>query len=364
MREWKQERKRKLVSYVKDIFAEFRDNYDSDIFFPHAAGDLSLDDEVLEQVINGLYENPETGVSYKFSEIDADVLGNIYEQYLASILRKGGGLLDREAKRKEMGIYYTPTYIVDYIVKNTLGELLSKAKSAEVLEKIRVLDPACGSGSFLIRAYEALYDAYQKANGGDNEMLGENVSKNAYSILTKNLHGVDLDPKAVEIAELNLLLKAVTRRGLLPPLSENIKCGNSLISGTEEELEKYFGKHWEEKRPFNWEQEFPEVMKEGGFDVVIGNPPYGAELEEYTEFIKEKYRTNIGKINSYRLFIERAISLVKNNGFIGFIVPNTWLSDNDSALLRKEMLTKVRILKIVVQNRLMYLRALLRRLQL
>jgi type I restriction-modification system DNA methylase subunit len=338
----REENKKRLMRYLGDVFDEFNEVYDSDLFAPHLAGELYIDNAVLERIIEGMY-------SYRFNDIDADVLGNVYEQYLAAGIGEKGQLRDKKMIRKEMGIYYTPTYIVDYIVKNTLGELIGKAKNASELSKIRVLDPACGSGSFLIRAFETLGKAYAKTNGGDNEMLTENVSRNAYDILTKNLHGVDLDAKAVEIAELNLLLRAARRRGRLPLLSENIKRGNSLISGTPEEMEKYFGKHWEQKHPFNWEEKFAEVMKEGGFDVVVGNPPYGADVtEEEKIYYVNKYKTTLGKINSYRLFIERTLQLLKDGGLLGLIVPNTWLSDNDSERLRKLILENYKVLKILV----------------
>ncbi|MBI5159091.1 N-6 DNA methylase [Candidatus Micrarchaeota archaeon] len=345
VREWKEGGKRRLTSHLHDLFTDFNTVYDSDLFAPHLAGELLVDDSVLEQVLNELYENPD-GVHYKFSDIPADVLGTIYEQYLATILRKTGGLAEKEANRKEMGIYYTPTYIVDYIVKNTLGELTAKAKRAEDLEKIKVLDPACGSGSFLIKAYETLYEAYQKKNNGDQEILGENVSKNAYSVLTKNLHGVDLDAKAVEIAELNLLLHAVRRRGLLPPLSDNIKQGNSLISGTQEQLEKHFGKKWKEKHPFNWETEYEQTMKNGGFDVIIGNPPYVSVKvlpSDEKQYFIDTFDSATGQFDLYGLFIERSIRLLREGGLFGFITSNTYLSNKHFKKLREFILKNTKI---------------------
>ncbi|MCX6768296.1 MAG: N-6 DNA methylase, partial [Candidatus Micrarchaeota archaeon] len=339
----KEEKKKKLTRYLSDIFFDFNDTYDSDLFAPHLAGELYVDDHVMESLIEGLYK-------YTFDDIDADVLGNVYEQYLASVLREGGGLREKDSKRKEMGIYYTPTYIVDYIVKNTVGELVKNAKTHEELEKIRILDPACGSGSFLIRAFSLLNGAYAKKNGGDQEMLGENVSRNAYTALTKNLFGVDLDPKAVEIAELNLLLRAARKRGRLPLLSSNIKRGNSLISGTPEELEKYFGKQWKEKHPFNWGEEFAEVMNGGGFDVVIGNPPYmnvkRGYFEDEKKWLEDRYETAKGQYDLYRLFLERAIKLCKDGGFISFIIPRRAATNENEIALRRFILDRCKIVKI------------------
>ncbi len=349
VREYKKSN-RKLGGHVNEIFLEFRDNYDSDIFFPHMAGDLTLDNEVLEQVLTEMYESPD-GVPYNFAHIDADILGNVYEQYLAMMAREGGGLQEKEMKRKEMGIYYTPTHIVDYIVKNTLGELIAKARSAEDLERIKILDPACGSGSFLIRAYEELYRAYVRKNNGDNEMLEGNMSRNANSILTRNIYGVDLDLKAVEIAELNLLLKAAVRQGLLPPLSDNIKNGNSLISGKEEELKEHFGSDWERKKPFNWEIEFKEVMDNGGFDVVMGNPPYlnvkRGFFQDEQEFLEAKYETARGQYDLYRLFIERGLQLLKDGGYLGFIIPRRSFTNENEVYLRRYLLERSNV-KIIV----------------
>ena len=350
LRQWEGKNNRKLRSYVQEIVSEgFVDTYDSDIFFPHMAGELPVEDDVMAQVLDELYESP-SGAQYNFDAINADVLGNIYEQYLATVMREGGSLVERDGKRKEMGIYYTPTYIVDYIVKNTLGELVSKAKTADDLRKITVLDPACGSGSFLIRAFETLREEYAKKNGGDHQMLSENVSKNAHDILTRNIHGVDLDMKAIEIAELNLLLRAATRRGLLPPLSDNIKRGNSLISGTKEEMEGHFGPHWKEKHPFNWETEFKEVMDGGGFDVVVGNPPYvrfDNLNEEERKFLFENYQTAVQKCDIYSFFIERGVSNLKDGASLGFIVSSSWLSQHSFNKLRRFILDTCAVKQII-----------------
>ena len=154
---------------------------------------------------------------------------------------------------------------MDYIVESALAPVLEKCKDINDLQKVKVLDPACGSGSFLIKALELIYKKY--------EQFGRTGQYTKLDILANNLYGVDLDEQAVEIARLNLLIAALEERMKMPNLG-NIKNGNSLISGADEELKKRFGKDWRDKKAFNWETEFPEVFKQGGFDVVIGNPPW------------------------------------------------------------------------------------------
>ena len=170
-------------------------------------------------------------------------------------------------------------------------------------------------------------------------------------ILTNNIFGVDLDIQAVEIACLNLLLRSLASRETLPSLANNIRQGNSLISGTEGELRSYFGDNWREKKRFNWEQEFKDIVSQGGFDVVIGNPPYVTHQlsSEEKEFYKVLYADSIsGKINTYRLFIHRALMLMKEGGLFGFIIPNTWMSDESANSFRKMLLENFRIIAIHV----------------
>jgi len=166
------------------------------------------------------------------------------------------------------------------------------------------------------------------------------------------LYGVDLDMQAVEIARLNLLINTLEEKGKLPSLDKNIKNGNSLISGTDEELEKYFGKNFRDKKPFNWEEEFPEVFRQGGFDVIIGNPPYifargGNFPEAEKKYYYDNYKLQKYQINTYLLFIERAYNLLKQNGRLGFIVPNNWLTINTFKNLREFILKETGRVRIV-----------------
>ncbi len=337
---------------LKKIFSEYNEKYNSKLFGAsksdmHECDKIEVSNSVIEEVIRGMYNPKGIDVEYNFAAIDADVLGNIYEQYLAYILTKTPKKTKLEggrAHRKEQGIYYTPTYIVDYIVRNTLGELL-KNKKVDV-DKIRILDPACGSGSFLIKAFDVLDEHYRK-NGDYSQTTLDAKSTTTFKtkerILKNNIFGVDLDEKAVEIAQLNLLLKIAERGHRLPLLQENIKCGNSLIDDPVIAGDK----------AFKWEEKFKEIMKDDGFDVVIGNPPYLLMQPQNTpkqllDYVKDKFKVAQYKIDTYHLFFERAISVLRNGCYFGFITPNTYLMNIYISNLRKYILDNCKILKIII----------------
>lgn len=341
-------RKTELIHELSKLFRQFDSWYDSQLFEKHFSEELETENTPLENLIEGLYGTKDGSIRYDFSAIDADVLGNVYEQYLGAIQRRTG---EKDSKRKKQGIYYTPNYIVNYIIQNTLGEIL-KEKSLQEVKQLKILDPACGSGSFLIKAFEVL-DRYLEKNGSHIDFARR------AEILINNIYGVDLDPKAVEIAQLNLLLQATQRRTLLPKLTHNIRCGNSLISDTEKELEKYFGKNWQEQKPFNWEEEFKEVFlpdeakakadDQRGFDVVIGNPPYVRphNLDEHIKrYLWSESLTVKAKGDLYAAFIEQGIKLLKEGGLVSFIVPHTWLSLESFEDLRKFILDHCNIKSI------------------
>jgi len=330
--------KKSLWEELKKIFRRFDELYNSKLFEKHLCEQLFIDDEILEEVINSLYYTKDGNIYYDFSAINADVLGNIYEQYLGHILKKTptyAKLKETHQHRKEQGIYYTPTYIVDYIVKNTVGEILKNIKPKNAM-KLRILDPACGSGSFLIRAFDELVDYWQKVSPSEFGYFRK------IEILKNNIYGVDLDRQAVEITQMNLLLKTLQHHQKLPVL-KNIKQGNSLIDDTSVAGEN----------AFKWEEEFKEVMQEGGFDVVIGNPPYvnikilTKNKENEKEFYRSKYEVVIGNYDIYILFIEKAIKLLKEGGMLGFIIPNKFTVTDYGLLLRKFILNSCLIEKIV-----------------
>ena len=362
LRQWRdQGRKRDLLAQLNALFREFDAAYDSRLFAPHLCEELTSDPGPYERVIEGLYEVPGGYGLYDFNAIDADVLGTIYEQYLGHRAQdpEGKQVVDRRARRKAQGIYYTPQFVVRYIVGQTLGRLLQE-RDYEQARQVKVLDMACGSGSFLIEAFDVL-DRYLANMRGQHhtplsrpsgEGPGVRAAGDAHDlarrmeILTGNLYGVDLDAQAVEIARLNLLLKAVNQRGLLPPL-DNVRRGNSLISGAPAELEAAFGPGWRDRHPFNWGEEFPQVMERGGFDVTVGNPPYGAELSKPDqEYFRARFEYQDYQLDSYLLFLERAVSLLSPGGYLGLILPNTWLTSLTYTGVRRLLTQQMTILNI------------------
>lgn len=319
---------------IVKVFRDFDDGFNSKLFAPHYCEEWKASDNIISEVIKGLYETKD-GYRYDFSIISADVLGGIYEQYLSFV--QGRKDEDKsKSKRKSQGIYYTPKYIVEFIVKETLGEVLKKTKPQEI-QKIKVLDPACGSGSFLNAAYDKIL-----------ESIGSQSLFTKFDILKDNIYGVDLDTQAVEIAQLNLLLKVLSQKAKLPTLQHNFRVGNSLISGNTEKLEKYFGSDYREQKPFNFQDEFKEVFEQGGFDVIIGNPPYIKEYTNRTAFDdlhdSPYYQ---GKMDIWTLFACRAIDLLKDGGYLSFIAPNNWLTNAGASIFRDKILSEGQIIKFV-----------------
>jgi len=324
------------------VFRDFDDGFNSKLFAPHYCEEWKASDKTIAEVIKGLYETKD-GYRYDFSVISADVLGGMYEQYLGYVQGRKSEE-KQKSKRKSQGIYYTPKYIVEYLIKETLGEVLKKTKPKE-LAKIKILDPACGSGSFLTAAYDKILETLTKQNPQTSLFA-------KFDILKENIFGVDLDAQAVEIAQLNLLLKVLSQKTKLPTLQHNISSGNSLVSGNAEKLEKYFGSDFREQRAFNFEDEFKDAFEQGGFDVIIGNPPYvfarGGHFDERTkQYYYENFPLASYQLNTYLLFIDRAFRLLKKGGYFGFIIPNTWLTIDTFSPLRKFLLEETSDLQII-----------------
>lgn len=347
-------RKGNFLAYLKPLFAEYKENYNSGLFDDHLCMEWEVASNDFAEIVNGLYVS-KNGQEYDFSVIDADVLGSVYEQYLGHLLSKADDGDISKKKRKSQGIYYTPAYIVDHIVQNTLGKVLEE-KTPQEIANLKILDPACGSGSFLIKAFDYLasyqvqkeenkkFDLKTKLGQLEKAFRNRNVVKelsttDKIEILMNNIYGVDLDEQAVEIAQLNLMLKTLDRKQRLPHLS-NIKRGNSLINDL-----KVAG-----RSAFNWDEEFPEIMKNGGFDVVIGNPPYveARQIEQkYVNFYRDNYNSAGNRVNTFPLFLEKSINLLKNGGLLGMIVHKNSIRSNDYIKLRQFILNHCQILRII-----------------
>ena len=348
---------------IVEIFKKSDGKYNSGIFDfskDKITDKIKVDNKVIKEIINDLYypKSP-----YEFSVISVEIIGNAYEQFLGKTITIGAnhaksGQTPRakiELKpevRKAGGVYYTPEYIVDYIVENTVGEKIKNKKPDEIA-KIKIVDPACGSGSFLLGAYKYLLNYHREyySKQGKKKFLGSKedaitedgelalwVKK---QILINNIFGVDIDSNAVEVTKLSLLLKCMEgetpasimnnqslfNERALPSLDENIKCGNSLIgndfySGGDSlniDIETQY-----KINCFDWEREFPSIFKSGGFDIVIGNPPYGAELMDIERnYLERKY--NLSNTNTAALFIGLSKHLLKDKGVNGFIIPKSFI---------------------------------------
>lgn len=335
---------------LKSLFRDFDDVYNSKLFGHHYCEDLNLDNQALETVILTLY-------GYNFDLISADVLGAIYEDYIGHLLKeveKEIDIVKDYGKRKKAGIYYTPTHIVDYIVRNTIEGI--ENKTPEKVSALKILDPACGSGSFLIKAFDVLKDYYDqynmkqrpKSGTADLTSFNQMIPFLEKKIISENLFGVDFDSQAAEIASVNIMLKALTKGERLPLiLGDNIKRGNSLISGAEEELTKYFGEEWKKEKPFDWNEEFGDIFKKGGFDIVVGNPPHGAKLtKRERQFFSEKYRVAKGYKNTASLFIERAQQLMKPMGIMGLVIPKSLTFSQKWSIVRDFILENLKLIEI------------------
>lgn len=314
---------------------------------------------------------------YDFNVIPIHILGSIYERFLGKVVVATDKRVKIEEKpevRKAGGVYYTPKYVVDYIVKNTVGKLIEGKKPAEIA-KLKFADIACGSGSFLIGVLDYLivyhtnyYNKYPDEAKKDKCLQIDGLFvlsiKQKQKILTNNIYGVDIDHQATEVTQLSLYLKMLEdettatanemqvlfHEKILPDLSNNIKCGNSLI-GTDILTGKLFD--FEEEKtlnPFDFHSAFQDVFKQGGFDAIVGNPPYVTEIFSNSEnnyFNTEYVDTIVGKPNLYRLFVHRACKLLKREGKLGYIIPNSYLTSRDSIKFRNYLLSNVNLEEIL-----------------
>jgi hypothetical protein len=352
---------------------------------------LALDDKSLKDIIAHLYypDSP-----YEFSVLPVDILGSVYERFLGKTIRLTDGhqakIEEKPEVRKAGGVYYTPCYIVEYIVQNTLGKLLThdanKPISLPDAAKLKVVDPACGSGSFLIVAYQFLLDWHrdrycenaEKWSKGKNATLYQAkggewrlTTSEKKRILLNNIHGVDIDAAAVEVTKLSLLLKVLEgetgeiaqrdfikeRERILPDLANNIKCGNSLIGSDfhdQPEMDLLDDEARYRVNIFDWKTAFPEVFKQDGFDCVIGNPPY-VRIQAMKEWApievgmyKKVYRSAAsGNYDLYVVFVEKALQLINAKGMTGFILPHKFFNAQYGRNLR-ELIAEGRHLSEIV----------------
>lgn len=348
------------------IFDRANEKYNSGLFDEDAiVRNLNIDDKTIKDIIDELYtpKNP-----YQFSVIPVEIIGNAYEQFLGktiSIDKNHKAVIELKPEvRKAGGVYYTPEYIVDYIVANTVGEAI-KGKTPDEIVNIKILDPACGSGSFLLGAYKYLLNYHKeyflknktkKYMGSRYEIIDESGNLALWvrkQILINNIFGVDIDSNAVEVAKLSLLLKSfedsfnvneygqgsLLNEKILPSLDNNIKCGNSLIGND------FYESHLDlddatlyKINCFDWNSKFRDIMKTGGFDVVIGNPPYvqiqGMEKELKEGYKEANYKNYVLTGDIYQLFFEKSLDVLKIGGIVGMITSNKWMRAGYGAITR------------------------------
>lgn len=364
------------------IFDRANEKYNSGLFDEDAiVRNLNIDDKTIKDIIDELYtpKNP-----YQFSVIPVEIIGNAYEQFLGktiSIDKNHKAVIELKPEvRKAGGVYYTPEYIVDYIVANTVGEAI-KGKTPDEIVNIKILDPACGSGSFLLGAYKYLLNYHKeyflknktkKYMGSRYEIIDESGNLALWvrkQILINNIFGVDIDSNAVEVAKLSLLLKSfedsfnvneygqgsLLNEKILPSLENNIKSGNSLInSNFNSDGERLFASDEDTQykiKCFSWEKEFSSIIKKGGFDIIIGNPPYVKEYTDRESFENVK-KGNLakyyqGKMDLWYFFVCFGLDILKENGKLGFIAPNNWITNAGASILRNKILTDSKILKYI-----------------
>ena len=321
-------RESQLPAQLAELFRELDAIYNAQLFAEHFCEGYGGPAEPLVNMVRGLnYRIDRT--TYNFEAISADVLGTIYEQYLTLVQSE-------QARRKQQGIYYTPRFVVRYIVRNTVVKALEAARErggSAAARRIRVLDPACGSGSFLIAAFDVL-DEWLREN---DSLLRDDSAARKQHILRENLYGVDKDPQAVAVTRLNLWLRAVDQRAKLPEIP-NIRHGDSLID-----------------EEFDWPREFPNAFEAGGFDVVIGNPPYVRQESldaTFKEYARAKYRSYTGRADLYVCFYERAHELMRPGGYFGFVSSNKFMRAAYGKGLREYLLEVAELEEIIDFGRL------------
>ena len=359
---------------------------------------LAIDDAPLKQIFKRLYY---PDCPYEFSVLPAEILGQVYERFLGSVIRLTAGhraVIEQKPEVRKAGcVYYTPAYIVRYIVEHAIGNLLEGKtpqevsgatenwKPAKAKPALSVLDPACGSGSFLLGAYQHLLDWYldqysqaprKWARGGQPRLFQDHrgtwrlTTSERKRILLTHIFGVDIDSQAVEVTKLSLLLKVLEHENTeniekqltlfhtraLPDLSENIKCGNSLIGSDyyrERQQDLFDANESIRINAFDWDKEFPGIEAGGGFSAVIGNPPYVLLQDEFRDeeqlkYFRENYGASAYKLDMYHLFMELGIRRTRPGGRMSMITPSNFLTNNHLKNLRQQIIDTTRVDHILV----------------
>ena len=361
---------RKGKTNVDDIPA-----YNGGLFYDdNLLDNLKIDDEILIKDLLKLSE-------YDFNtEVDVNILGHIFEHSLSEIeeitAEIEGTTTDKsKSKRKKDGVFYTPKYITQYIVENTIGTLCNeKREKLEIKEiefdgtyrtkdgnlsskgkklykklndykdwllSLKIIDPACGSGAFLNQALDFLIQEHKDIDDIIAELTNSalRLFDTEKSILENNLYGVDINEESVEIAKLSLWLRTAHKDRKLSNLNSNIKCGNSLIDDPE-----FAG-----NKAFDWNKEFFGIMRNGGFDVVIGNPPYGAEFSKNQKnYYISKFNLSPTILDTYLMFLIEIPKLLCDNGVLGYIIPSTWLYMSQYKIFRTDLISKFEIPGVVL----------------
>jgi type I restriction-modification system DNA methylase subunit len=359
-----------------ELFKKADEKYNSGLFSlrkDKISDSLIIDNKIIKDIIDQLYP-PRS--PFEFSVIPVEILGSAYERFLGKQIKVDfahrATIEEKPEVRKAGGVYYTPQFVVDYIIEATVGAAIQNKKPSEI-NKLRIVDPACGSGSFLLGAYKCLLDYHKNYYFANIDSIkhdkhfpltpdGNLTTNEKKRILLNNIYGVDIDVNAVEVTKLSLLIKCmegeteasinqqlkIWHERILPTLENNIKSGNSII-----DLDFYsdqidFG---EEKKinPFNWPNNFSEIFNKGGFDIVIGNPPYGADFSNPEKnYLINKFKNQNYQLDSYLIFLEHSVAnLLKPNGLFGMIIPNPWLTNLLQKDLRKFIFSNTSVVEIV-----------------
>lgn len=369
--------KKNLYKQLLPLFSKLNETYNGLLYKPHFSEKLTIDDSVISDIIKKMCYPISP---FRFDVIEPEILGRIYERFLGSKIRltenHQAKVEEKPEVRHAKGVYYTPQDIVEYISKNTVGKIIQE-KSPDEIKEIKVLDPACGSGSFLIGAYKYMVQYHQKWYSNASQALKNKYRDDFYinaegdyqlslqkkaSILKSNIFGVDIDREATEVAIMSLYLTLLDegydkgqaelfmKGHILPDMTENVKCGNSLVGTDIYKNNLFETSEFESLRPFDWNKAFNTITSSGGFDAIVGNPPYirVQELDHrFIDYCKKKYTLAWKRIDISILFVELAIKLLNNKGINGYITSNQFLSTEYGRMARVFLKSHAKVIRIV-----------------